>query len=286
MTQESSQNQTERIDPKALLTETDKTYDLIARKLGVKQSIWHHLDLFSDELKNVLKFVWPEMVFLPFYAWPAFFRRYLRLPDDAFTLDDDDSRIAVYALSCLAPWRATQDIIRFDPDLEKELLGMELEGKLPSDILQRLPAWCVYVDSPIQLNGADTDGFFAHLDMINHDPYLILTFQARNSLVCENEEREEKKITEACRVSLKLGDLTLKESVATANSELPEPLRNPVSHEDRGLTQAMNLLIYLCSHGFGNSQKMTVKSPYKRVKTKGVWRIFPPAKPTVRIMAQ
>lgn len=128
----------------------------------------------------------------------------------------------------------------------------------------------LYVDVPIQINGADTDGFFAHLDMINHDPYLILTFQARNSLVCENEEREEKKITEACRVSLKLGDLTLKESVATANSELPEPLRNPVSHEDRGLTQAMNLLIDICSRGFGNSQGETVRAPYKRIKTKGV----------------
>ena len=63
-------------------------------------------------------------------------------------------------VGAVAAWRPTQSIYRFDETLLGELWETPLSGDLPTDHLQRLPEWCVYVEV-----GRDgIDGFFAHLE--------------------------------------------------------------------------------------------------------------------------
>ena len=69
-------------------------------------------------------------------------------------------------MGALAAWRATKGIYRFDEDLLDALLDTPVAGDLPTDILHRLPEWCVYIELPAerQIGDAHLHGFFAHLE--------------------------------------------------------------------------------------------------------------------------
>lgn len=45
----------------------------------------------------------------------------------------------------LAAWRVGQGIYRFDPTLDRALDATDTSGTVPTEILYRLPEWCVYV---------------------------------------------------------------------------------------------------------------------------------------------
>lgn len=68
-------------------------------------------------------------------------------------------------LAALAAWRATQGIYRFHPALLAELLDTPIAGDLPTEVLTRMPAWCVYVETAGALIwGLPLRGFFAFLE--------------------------------------------------------------------------------------------------------------------------
>lgn len=54
----------------------------------------------------------------------------------------------VNMLATLAGWRCTQGIYRFDPTLYDALIATPVEGKLPTELLSRLPEWTVYIETP------------------------------------------------------------------------------------------------------------------------------------------
>lgn len=117
---------------------------------------------------------WPSWCFCPLRAA----RWFLRLPewtDTVRALGEDEaqklfrSRRTILELDSaplagIAAWRATQGIYRIYPTLLEELLATPITGDIPAEILQRLPEWSVYVETPVVENIA---GFFAFLD---HDP--------------------------------------------------------------------------------------------------------------------
>lgn len=68
-------------------------------------------------------------------------------------------------LGALAAWRATQGIYRVHPTLLAELLATPISGDVPVDVLQRLPEWCVYVETTSHtLWGLPMHGFWAYLE--------------------------------------------------------------------------------------------------------------------------
>ncbi len=73
-------------------------------------------------------------------------------------------------LAGLAAWRITQQVYRFDPDLYAALLATPITGEIPGEHFRRLPAWCVYVETPgltVPLVGGGDEplhGVFAWLD--------------------------------------------------------------------------------------------------------------------------
>lgn len=70
-------------------------------------------------------------------------------------------------LAALGAWRTTQFVYRFDPDLYAALVATPITGELPSDLLTRLPTWCVYIETPglIFAGEAPLYGFYAHLSV-------------------------------------------------------------------------------------------------------------------------
>jgi hypothetical protein len=68
-------------------------------------------------------------------------------------------------VGALAAWRVSQGIYRFDPDLAAAVAETPPEGELPTELLYRLPEWCVYVETPGRtFQGHALHGFWAHLD--------------------------------------------------------------------------------------------------------------------------
>lgn len=92
------------------------------------------------------------------------------------------------ALGAVAAWRATQGVYRLDATLFKELFMTPVTGKLPAEVLTRLPEWCAYVEVPQEVElGFDLEkrsiylsvfplpglrkvcGFFVYVDWVPPD---------------------------------------------------------------------------------------------------------------------
>ncbi len=100
---------------------------------------------------------WPPHVFAPLdIAGLAIVQsrtdRGLPRPRDAWVIIEPATRLAG-----LAPWRLTQQVYRFDPDLFAALVETPITGNLPGQVLRYLPAWSVYVETP-GLSVPTTDG--------------------------------------------------------------------------------------------------------------------------------
>lgn len=69
-------------------------------------------------------------------------------------------------LGALAAWRMTQGIYRFDSDVFAALWDTPMAGKIPVEILYRLPEWCVYIEAPpgYTLYTLPLAGWFTYLE--------------------------------------------------------------------------------------------------------------------------
>jgi hypothetical protein len=54
----------------------------------------------------------------------------------------------VSELKQFASWRPTQGIYRFDPTLYEALIATPMDGDIPVELIQRLPEWCIYIETP------------------------------------------------------------------------------------------------------------------------------------------
>jgi hypothetical protein len=55
---------------------------------------------------------------------------------------------AAVTTQCIAAWRVTQGIYRFDPTLYAALIATPVTGEIPSEVLLHLPEWCIYIETP------------------------------------------------------------------------------------------------------------------------------------------
>lgn len=68
-------------------------------------------------------------------------------------------------VTAVATWRETQGMYRFDPDVLEALWHTPVSGDLPTEVLERLPEWCVWVETPErEIGGTRIAGFYAHLE--------------------------------------------------------------------------------------------------------------------------
>lgn len=217
---------------------------------------------------------WPSWCFVPMAAWASV----------VLERNGADAAGDIAILGALAPWRYTQGIYRFDPDLFDALIATELTGILPSEIFLRLPQWSIYIEIPEgRVEDAEDTiyGFWASLEWdansgrqelrllldVEGPPIGVPLHLGRFTLL----ESFRRMLAEAERVAATLGmeaspPATLDKRVAATVAPL------------------LSLLLYICSQEPEiDSEREPGTSPYnpaaRRVKTG--WRLFPPDKPTV-----
>lgn len=112
--------------------------------------------LVNDALRMKMtgKIEWPDWCFIPMGGWMAMLYSNEAIPSIAHTFE-------MAKVAAIGTWRYTQGIYRFEPEFFDALENTEPSGDLPSEVLFRLPEYCVYVEIP---RAGPLKGFFAHLE--------------------------------------------------------------------------------------------------------------------------
>ena len=124
---------------------------------------------------------WPEWCFLPMAAWSTIVSAEHRMPVLPFHHVSDVGRRAA-----LGTWRYSQGVYQVDQEVFDALIASPLSGTIPSDVLYRLPEWCVYVETPaLSWAGDHLYGFWAHLewDVKTHRTELRFVFNCAHGLI-------------------------------------------------------------------------------------------------------
>jgi len=191
-------------------------------------------------------------------------------------------------LAALAPWRLTQGVYRFHPEVEQEIASTELSGDLPTSLFYHLPEWSVYIHWESSFADKPCHGFFAHLewDTNQNRPELRLVLDLEEDLVAvplhlnagsipealEAVVRQAKSNVELCG----FGEQGLLNELVEASSFLIT--RSEV------IGQMVSLVLYLCSVNadiYNPRQPSRAPGIPRAKKIKGgAVRYFPPDKPT------
>lgn len=249
----------------------------LARFTGFAKDIWKYVDVFRHD-QEAHGETWDRRVFIPFNDWFKFIDVYYK-----HIRDPSLRTLVAKHLASLSAWRPTQDIIRFDNDLYSSLVKTSLTGKMPAEILQRLPAWGIYIESPaLQIFGKSVEGFFVNLETCYDPNIILLDINYIDNALDSNQ------------VFLPIGDWSVQQAIDKWNadfSEASQRVNGSVNEKsllkmDDGLVQSLNLLIYVCSYGFwgaaSNEPGLVTQTRAAPRKVKGIWRFFPPDKPTIR----
>lgn len=220
---------------------------------------------------------WPDWCFLPMAAWYAMVSA--RHNTEKV---HPDSLGEVSRLAAIGTWRYSQGIYRVDPDLMPALAESRVSGKLPSEVLFRLPEWSLYVETPCQKwQGDELHGFWAHLESDANTERTELRFL----FDCE---------TDLIGLPLHIGDWSIGEAVEKAFAEadkqarragLPSPaVASDVTDIAQDLNGLVSALLYLCSEEpeIDDTREPGMSPSYpKPKKTKKGWRLFSPDKPRI-----
>lgn len=180
----------------------------------------------------------------------------------------------VQILSALGTWRYSQSIYRFHPDLLGALVASTIFGDLPAEVFQRLPEWCLYVETPgLTRLGKPLEGFFVHME------YDVNTTRSELRFLF-NMESGELEIG-----ILHIGDWKVEESVRRALEESrrqaeliginlfqnyePEVVVKAFAQE---LTGFVSIVLYICSNDPDIDDIARRPEP---VKTRKGMRFFP-----------
>lgn len=235
---------------------------------------WEKIDVFRQgrgkDLPN-----WPNWCFLPMTAWYAIVSASAGMDRLPLHLIGDVSNLAA-----LGAWRYTQGIYRLDPDLYAAIKATIPSGRLPCDVLLRIPEWSLYIETPeMQWAGDALHGFWAYLewDVKTHRKELRLLLDTNRSLMS---------------ISVYIGNWTITEAIDRYVSEVKKQaraeninVRNLLAHENvekiaTSIYPLVSLLLYVCSNGMEYSGNHPPSYPQPK-RTKKGWHLFPAVKPRV-----
>ncbi len=253
----------------------DRLNGYLARIARAYPDIWKNVDrLRSERGRRVPQ--WPSWCFMPLAGAYAIASGG---GDDA----PPEKMGEIAAIGALAAWRTTQGIYRFDATVAVALVDTPLTGDLPTEILHKLPEWCVYIETPGgRYLDADSSGFFAYLEYDS------------------NYQREELRIavdlgtTLSTALPIHLGN-GLVEGLERAKAEairqaqahdIGDPQKAvmalPIDIVAAELAPRINLILYLCSINAEMAERRTGRlrpQPPTCTKTKDGMRMFPAEQP-------
>ena len=221
---------------------------------------------------------WPSWCFMPMAGW------YSIVSADQGGGLITDPRIAgdIGRLSALGTWRYSQGYWKFDQDLLDALIKTSLSGDIPTEVLLRLPQWCIFAETPgLMWMGQALYGFWAHLEHDANDSHkeLRLLFDIG---------------TDLAPFPIHLGPWPLMESVTRAVNEAARQLylhgHGPLLRDAKvdaylaeQLQPVLAMILYLCSDEPDTDWPKNPKPSHPALKKtkKGGWRLFPAEKVTV-----
>ena len=238
--------------------------------------VWKAVDYYRS-MRGTPEEDWDMRVFMPTSAWEAVIERLIpKSPAYA-------KGFAAKNLQVIGAWRPTQDILRFDDDFYTMLTKTPVTGRLPAEIIGRIPAWALYFETRnLEVEGRHYDGFFAGLDQSNDREQLILRlhFVALQNMAI-------------LPFMLPVGDWSVEEAVVRTNEQQRNAMKRlnmEMTGEytrvaDQGLHAALNLLFYVCSYGLDEDRAYEfgpgIRYPQPVKVKRGNWRLFPPPKPVI-----
>lgn len=217
---------------------------------------------------------WPNWCFIPMAGW------YLMICNERCisVIEDDDIR-DLSKIAALGAWRYSQGIYRFDDNIFSALIESGISGKIPCDVLYRLPEWCVYIETNgMDVEGDEISGFWSHLefDVNSGKPELRFLFDFKSGLI---------------PFYLTLGDFTIEDSVKNAFEKAWTKYGYDAGNEkklqlvvdmSKYINKYLSLLLYLCSE---EPEIDNLKEPLSHPcrpqpkKIKKGFRLFPADKP-------
>ncbi len=102
---------------------------------------------------------WPDWCYCPLAGSYAVVSQYAK--------DIQTQALDTAIMGALSAWRMTKSIYKYDKDIFKMLWETSIK-KIPSDVIYRLPEWCVYIEVPNGYTKPSSDdkiyGWFCHLE--------------------------------------------------------------------------------------------------------------------------
>ena len=224
---------------------------------------------------------WPSWCFIPRNVWVGCI---IESREDGY-LDKPENLRLVMQSHILCAWRYGQGIYEFDPELLAALVDSDAPGKLPANVLMRLPEWCIYVPvSGLKFYKHELYGFFASLDFAFLDvdsgavPCLNITEDTSNGLLSTPLPLTNCTISEAFEKVTTFYKKHKGEGVMKDVDNVDFPLLA----ED--IKPLISILLYLCSNApeIDNKRKPGT-SPFRiqQKRVKGGLKWFPADGPTV-----
>jgi hypothetical protein len=244
---------------------------------------------------------WSDYVYVPTAVLETQISK-IKNPDDFILLSkrmpDDRAEFLsmINAGNMWATWRLTQGVYRFDEALYPHLINTQDAGKIPVDILCRLPEWCVYLETPglrlPAVGGAEIPihGAWAQIDFAEKDQMVLAILPDIDRQDCEDRvlTPEERLFSIPLTHHLPLiSGTTVEDGLTVTFEQWPKSLLVQFANIPRDeiirrnaewVKPIVNLLLYLCA---GADYAGPAPQNPQPQKTKHGLRLFPPNKPTV-----
>src|SRR6266511_1997467 len=186
--------------------------------------------------------------------------------------------------AALAAWRPTQGIYEFHPAVRTAIEATPLDGELPTDVLHRLPEWCVYLRTPgLQLGPWSPAGAFAFLewDANTGREELRLAIDSNDDIRSLPPIHLQRGGI-AAGIEAAYEDARARERKTGCANIIPPGLPS-VDEWARLVSPLVSLVLYLCAensdirHPTDAERRPQTPTP---TKTKAGLRLFPPPRPT------
>lgn len=179
---------------------------------------------------------WPEWCYFPAAIVVRVIEGILERP----LIPQDGKSVAVVA--GLAAWRINKGIYRFAPRLYEELVAMPVTS-LPGIVLQNMPKYCCYIETPADKK---FQGFFAFLDFFPDDGNQMLRLIFDRDGTLENLEHNLIYLAGTLEDGIQ-ARLDAYKEIAQRDGFAANDSTDP-AEESKRLSAYISLLLYLCSH--------------------------------------
>lgn len=169
-------------------------------------------------------------------------------------------------------WRMTQGIYRFDETIYKSLLATEKQAKIPTQLLKRLPQWCVYIETP----GLFCDFGFGECEL--HGVWCQLGIHKNKELLMLFADIDEiyngYELPPSIHVDISYEKIGTAIKVIVEDEKLDKAMAKKM---EKWIIPVFNLLLYLCSDepDLANKNKPLNPENPEPKKTKKGWRLYP-----------